>query len=99
MLRLYDEKPILIFMKDDDTRIGVDFCNVKMKMRGCQFKLFHNYLFNISKKLIATTDKVELVLVKDSLRVTISLPHFFQLFNAVGSVINKKFGKSIIYKN
>lgn len=99
MLRLYDEKPILIFMKDDDTRIGVDFCNIKMRMKPCQFRLFHNYLFNISKKLIATTDKVELVLVKDSLRVTISLPHFFQLFNAVGSVMNKKFGKSIIYKN
>ena len=99
MLRLYDEKPILIFMKDDDSRIGVDFCNIKMRMKPCQFRLFHNYLFNISKKLIATTDKVELVLVKDSLRVTISLPHFFQLFNAVGSVMNKKFGKSIIYKN
>jgi len=96
---LYDEKPILIFMKDDDSRIGVDFCNIKMRMKPCQFRLFHNYLFNISKKLIATTDKVELVLVKDSLRVTISLPHFFQLFNAVGSVMNKKFGKSIIYKN
>ena len=99
MLRLYDEKPILIFMKDDDTRIGVDFCNVKMKMRGCQFKLFHNYLFNISKKIIRTTDSVELLLVKDSLRVTISLPHFFQLFNAVGSVMCKKFGKEIIFKN
>ena len=86
-------------MKDDDSRIGVDFCNIKMRMKPCQFRLFHNYLFNINKKLIATTDKVELVLVKDSLRVTISLPHFFQLFNAVGSVMNKKFGKSIIYKN
>ena len=86
-------------MKDNDTRIGVDFCNVKMKMKACQFKLFHNYLFNISKKIYGATDRVELVLVKDSLRVTISLPHFFQLFNAVGSVMNKKFGKEIIFKN
>lgn len=99
MLRLYDEKPISIFMLDDDTRIGVDFCNIKMKMKPCQFRLFHNYLFNISKKLGGATDRVELLLVKDSLRVTISLPHFFQLFNAVGFVMNKKFGKKIIYKN
>tara|TARA_Y100001970_G_scaffold43916_1_gene54833 strand:+ start:841 stop:1197 length:357 start_codon:yes stop_codon:yes gene_type:complete len=99
MLRLYDQKPISIFTLDDDIRIGVEFCNVKMKMKPCQFRLFHNYLFNISKKLNEKTDGVELLLVKDSLKVSISIDHFFQLFNAVSCVMNKKFGKKIIYQN
>ena len=99
MLRLYDEKPIMIFTIDDDVKIGVDFCNIKMKMKPCQFRLFHNYLFSISKKLDESSDTVELLLVKNSLKVTISINHFFQLFNAVSSVMNKKFGNKTIYKN
>ena len=59
MLRLYDEKPIMIFTIDDDVKIGVDFCNIKMKMKPCQFRLFHNYLFSISKKLDESSDTVE----------------------------------------
>ena len=55
MLFLYDEKPVSIFMSGDDTRISVDFCNIKMKMKPCQFRLFHNYLFNTSKKLMENT--------------------------------------------
>ena len=99
MLRLYDEKPIMIFTIDDDVKIGVDFCNIKMKMKPCQFRLFHNYLFSISKKLDESSDTVELLLVKNSLNVTISIGHFFQLFNAVSSVMNKKFGNTIIFQN
>ena len=99
MLRLYDEKPIMIFTIDDDVKIGVDFCNIKMKMKPCQFRLFHNYLFSISKMLDESSDTVELLLVKNSLNVTISISHFFQLFNAVSSVMNKKFGNKIIYQN
>ena len=99
MLFLYDEKPVSIFMSGDDTRISVDFCNIKMKMKPCQFRLFHNYLFNTSKKLIENTNTVDLVLVTNSLKVTISTPHFFHLFSAVEIVMNKKFGNQLIYKN
>ena len=51
MLHLYNEKPISIFTIESDVKIRVQFCNVKMKMKPCQFKHFHKYLTNLSKKI------------------------------------------------
>ena len=55
--------------------------------------------FEFKKKLIENTNSVDLVLVTNSLKVTISVPHFFHLFSAVETVMNKKFGNQLIYKN
>ena len=99
MLRLYDEKPISIFLRENDRRISVEFCNIKLKMKSCQFQLFHRYLGGVSQKINEDTDSVELLLVKDSLNVTISLHHFFQLNNAVKIVMSNKFGKDSILFN
>ena len=99
MLHLYDEKPISIFMIDSDIRIRVQFCNVKMKMKPCQFRHFYEYLINLSKGLDGTTDSVDLLLVRDNLNITISLNHFLQLCTAVRTVMAKKFGLEAIYPN
>jgi|TARA_B100001250_G_C19767622_1_gene775523 hypothetical protein len=99
MLHLYDKKPISIFMIDSDIRIRVQFCNVKMKMKPCQFQLFHKYLTSLFKGLDGTTDSVDLLLVKDNLNITISLNHFLQLCKAVQTVMAKNFGIKSIYPN
>ena len=99
MLHLYNEKPISIFTTESDIRIRVQFCNVKMKMKPCQFKHFHKYLNNLSKKIDGSTDTVDLLLVRDSLNISISLNHFFQLCNAVETVMSNKFGLKSIYPN
>ena len=92
MLHLYNEKPISIFTIESDIRIRVQFCNVKMKMKPCQFRLFHDYLSRLSKRINENTDFVELLLVKDNLNISLSLSHFLQLNNAVKTVMVKKFG-------
>jgi hypothetical protein len=92
MLQLYNQKPISIFMIDNDHRVGVQFCNVKMKMELCQFCHFNDYLTRLSERIDDKTDNVELLLVKDNLNITISLNHFLQLSNAVKTVMVKKFG-------
>ena len=99
MLQLYNEKPIHIFMHKNDKRINVEFCNVKMKMKPCQFRLFNNYLSQLSKQINEHTDSVELLLVKDNLKITISLNHFLQLCNGVQIVMKKKFGLKEIIQN
>ena len=96
---LYDQKPISIFTISADTRIRVEFCNVKMKMRPCQFRHFHNYLNNLSKKLHSRTESVDLLLVKDSLNIQISLNHFLLLCQAVQSVMQKRFDLKEFYQN
>ena len=96
---LYNEKPISIFMTNSDARIRVEFCNVKMKMKPCQFRHFHNYLNHLSKKLHSKTESVELLLVKDSLNIQISLNHFLLLSQAVQSVMRKRFNLKDIYQN
>ena len=92
MLQLYNEKPVLISMKQNKSVFSVEFCNVKMKLKMCQFKLFHNYLMNISENLTSDTHEVDLLLVKDNLNVTVSLDDFFELSNGVQSVMAKEFG-------
>ena len=104
MLQLYDEKPISIFMIESDIKIRVRFCNIKMKMKPCQFRLFHRYLTNLSKRIDSTTDSVDLLFLRgvwmeDNLNVTISLIHFLQLRNAVESVMARKFGLKQKYPN
>ena len=99
MLHLYNEKPISIFTIESDVKIRVQFCNVKMKMKPCQFKHFHKYLINLSKKIDGSTNSVDLLLVRDNLNITISLNHFLQLCSAVQTVMSKKFGLKSIYPN
>ncbi len=82
-------------MINKHNKIDVEFCNVKMKLRYCQFKHFHYYLMRISEKLTSEINTVDLLLVKDNLNITISLNHFLQLLNAVKGVMTEKFG----YKN
>ena len=96
---LYDQKPVSIFTTSTDTRISVKFCNVKMKMKLCQFRHFHNYLNNLSKKLNSETESVDLLLVKDSLNIKISLNHFLLLCQAVQSVMQKRFKNNEFYQN
>ncbi len=92
MLQLYKAQPISIYLVKNENRIGINFCNIKMKMAPCQFHLFHNYLINKSKSLKGSENDVELLLVKDNLSVTISLSHFLQLLAGVQVVMSKKFG-------
>ena len=99
MLHLYNEKPISIFTIESDVKIRVQFCNVKMKMKPCQFKHFHKYLTNLSKKIDGSTSSVDLLLVRDNLNITISLNHFLQLCSAVQTVMSKKLGLKSIYPN
>ena len=99
MLHLYNEKPISIFTIESDVKKRVQFCNVKMKMKPCQFKHFHNYLTNLIKKIDGSTSSVDLLLVRDNLNITISLNHFLQLCSAVQTVMSKKFGLKSIYPN
>ena len=93
MLQLYDQKPISIFMVDDEYRIRVQFCNVKMRMKICQIRHFHNYLSRLSRHIDENTETVELLLVKDNLNISISLNHFLQLSHAVKVVMAEKFGQ------
>ncbi len=99
MVQLYYEKPISIFMIEEDIRIRVQFCNVKMKMKPCQFRHFHKYLSNLSERIDGATNSVDLLLVRDNLNITISLNHFLQLCTAVQIVISKKFGLKTIFPN
>lgn len=92
MLHLYNEKPISISLIKQSNKISVSFCNIEMKMKSCQFRLFHNYLINKYRKIDSSTETVILLLVKDNLNVSISLDHFLQLFNAVEIVMSKRFG-------
>ena len=50
MLQLYDQKPISIFLNNDDQKIRVQFCNIKMKMEMCQFRHFNQYLLRLSSE-------------------------------------------------
>tara|TARA_B100000700_G_C14331120_1_gene528246 strand:+ start:210 stop:509 length:300 start_codon:yes stop_codon:yes gene_type:complete len=92
MLTLYDEKPILIFKRQDDKKIRVEFCNIKMKLKPCQFHQFYNYLFNINRTLDTNSENIELIVVKENLKVIISLNDFLQLSEAMRLVMIEKFG-------
>ena len=91
MLNVYNQKPVSIFMHEGCGRLVIKFCNIKMKLKACQFKLFNNYLINKSKTISSDTSQVELLLVKSNLTVTVSLSNFLQLMHGVKSVVQKEY--------
>ena len=91
MLQLYKEKPVTISMMNRKRMVNVEFCNVSMNLKFCQFKLFHNYLMNKLREINGETKKINLLLVRDNLNVTISLDDFIQLTHGVESVMLEKF--------
>ena len=66
--------------------------NTRLVLNFAIFRLFHLYLTGVSEKINENTETVELLLVKNSLNVTLSLKHYFQLNNAVKTAMAKKFG-------
>ena len=95
MLHLYNESFVTISIGDKEKLVNVNFCNIKMKLRFCQFKLFHNYLMGKIEKIQLETTHVDLLLVKDNLNVTIEISHFLQLCHGVQSVMAERFGLNI----
>ena len=92
MLQLYKEKPVTISMMNRRRMVNVEFCNVSMNLKFCQFKLFHNYLMNKLRGSNSETKEMNLLLVRDNLNVSISLDDFIQLTHGVESVMLQKFG-------
>ena len=92
MLQLYKEKPVTISMMNRRRMVNVEFCNVSMNLKFCQFKLFHNYLMNKLRGVNSETKEMNLLLVRDNLNVSISLDDFIQLTHGVESVMLQKFG-------
>ena len=99
MIQLYEETPISIFMSDQSGRITLEFCNITMKMKPCQFIRFNNYLDVLEKKIQTNTNFVTLRLVLDDLTVKISLNDFLQLNHGVQTVISKTFKREIVLNN
>jgi hypothetical protein len=92
MLQLYKEKPVTISMINRKRMVNVEFCNVSMNLKFCQFKLFHNYLMNKLREVDGETKEMNLLLVRDNLNISISLNDFIQLTHGVESVMLQKFG-------
>tara|TARA_B110000444_G_scaffold107306_1_gene101464 strand:- start:1933 stop:2235 length:303 start_codon:yes stop_codon:yes gene_type:complete len=91
MLQLYKEKPVTISMMNRKRMVNVEFCNVSMNLKFCQFKLFHNYLMNKLREVNGETKEMNLLLVRDNLNISISLNDFIQLTHGVESVMLQKF--------
>jgi len=92
MLQIYKEKPVTISMMNSKRMVNVEFCNVSMNLKFCQFKLFHNYLMSKLRSVNGETKEMNLLLVRDNLNVSISLEAFIQLTHGVESVMLQKFG-------
>ena len=92
MLQLYKENPVTISMLNKKRMVNVEFCNISMNLKFCQFKLFHNYLMNKIRDISSDTKEINLLLVRDNLNVTIDLDDFIQLTHGVESVMLQKFG-------
>lgn len=99
MLQLYNVEPISISFFESDRKIMIDFCNVKMSMSPCQFKLFNRYLIKLQRGIDAKTDFVEMQMVKDSLKIKIALEDFLKLVNGVETALINKFGYKPSMKN
>ena len=91
MLELYKENPVTISMFNKKRMVNVEFCNISMNLKFCQFKLFHNYLMNKMRDISSDTKQINLLLVRDNLNVTIGLDDFIQLTHGVESVMLQKF--------
>lgn len=98
MLQLYNKKNVSISLINQTNRISVNFSNITMKMKNCQFRLLFYYLNGKTKEINEKTKDVELLLVKDNLKVKLSLRDFFYLYNGVETVMEKRFGHSTNYK-
>lgn len=92
MLQLYKENPVTISMLNKKRMFNVEFCNISMNLKFCQFKLFHNYLMNKMRDISSDAKEINLLLVRDNLNVTIDLDDFIQLTHGVESVMLQKFG-------
>ena len=92
MLQLYKQNPVTISMLNKKRMVNVEFCNISMNLKFCQFKLFHNYLMNKMRDISSDTKGINLLLVRDNLNVTIGLDDFIQLTHGVESVMLQKFG-------
>ena len=92
MLQLYKENPVTISMLNKKRMVNVEFCNISMNLKFCQFKLFHNYLMSKMRDISSDTKEINLLLVRDNLNVTIDLDDFIQLTHGVESVMLQKFG-------
>ena len=92
MLQLYKENPVTISMLNKKRMVNVEFCNISMNLKFCQFKLFHNYLMNKMRDISSDTKEINLLLVRDNLNVTIGLDDFIKLTHGVESVMLQKFG-------
>ena len=91
MLQLYKENPVTISMVNKKGMVNVEFCNISMNLKFCQFKLFHNYLMNKMRDISSDTKEINLLLVRDNLNVTIDLDDFIQLTHGVESVMLQAF--------
>ena len=91
MLQLYKVNPVTISMFNKKRMVNVEFCNISMNLKFCQFKLFHNYLMNKMRDISSGTKEINLLLVRDNLNVTISLDAFIQLTHGVESVMLQAF--------
>jgi len=92
MFQLYNKKNISILWVNKKNKISVNFCNIDMKLKNCQFRLFYYYLNNKSKEINGKIKNVELQLVKENLKVKVSLNDFFYLLNGVEMVMKERFG-------
>lgn len=92
MFQLYNKKNISILWGNKKNKISVNFCNIDMKLKNCQFRLFYYYLNCKSKEINGKIKNVELQLVKENLKVKVSLNDFFHLLNGVEMVMKERFG-------
>ena len=92
MFQLYNKKNISILWVNKKNKISVNFCNIDMKLKNCQFRLFYYYLNSKSKEINGKIKNVELQLVKENLKVKVSLNDFFYLLNGVEMVMKERFG-------
>jgi hypothetical protein len=92
MFQLYNKKNISILWGNKKNKISVNFCNIDMKLKNCQFRLFYYYLNCKSKEINGKIKNVELQLVKENLKVEVSLNDFFHLLNGVEMVMKERFG-------
>ena len=51
MFQLYNKKNISILWVNKKNKISVNFCNIDMKLKNCQFRLFYYYLNGKSKEI------------------------------------------------
>ena len=92
MLQLYEKESISISFFESKRIIKISFCSIHLEMNPCQFKLFYNYLVRLEKGINAETTFIDLHLVKDSLKIELSMKDFLLLCNGVETALINEFG-------